>query len=775
MATEEYTSRISSPRTTALHQYKTRSRTASQTHMESPLRKASFPVETHDSDALESELEDDAIHLDPPPHRTSKIHGGGYDPPTEDLGPRGGNTEELGGWVNERGSGTPILASDETAKYPGAEYLQPAISPELEKRGDDTYFAGSGSDAPYQTNIRNRSRSRPRSLHERSGLSRFVSHGDYDPHQGIGTPLEDVEEYEPLFDDDEDVNKKKPLNAVDRLKRPELDTRRFPSQDIWEDTPSSLQYTTEVNGPQEPDDLSSAVSKSAAAVFETPEKEAARKGEILENERLSFLQDPSTGFAKPKFNAGVQQDLLRPGMRQRFPSQDIWEDTPDSLRLETTIDPADTSDTTSPKVISPATGEKFTALNNVAQGFQAIDPSLAAALEKPPVPSRPARSQIGQAESAQLSEMPTLPQRPNQDSPAESQPPSQATQTSPVERKVPELPERPKPRVPPRPARATQDEPVAQTPTPANDEEKTSPLEKSISPPTKPKPSVPLRPPTSSKFASLKAGFMNDLNSRLQLGPQAPPKAQPVAEEEEKAPLADARKSRARGPSRRKPAESASTTVVPTSSARVSFSIAEPSHIWSIDPSTPHEINVGQQTRAPSVKTAAQFSEQPTASPLARNTAGETLQPPSEAPATTSGALAHEPNAEMDARAQREEEQRKEDIQPFVEQTIGHPGDVPEPAVAEQSTSVTGEGEEKQVDSTVMGAYGVAVPSEDQETLESKNDGDIASEPLLGRVVGKENATSISNMAETEVAPVTATELAGKDSGETMPGEFPSA
>jgi hypothetical protein len=72
-----------------------------------------------------------------------------------------------------------------------------------------------------------------------------------------------------------------------------------------------------------------------------------------------------------------------------------------------------------------------------------------------------------------------------------------------------------------------------------------------------------------SKIAALQAGFMNDLNRRLQLGPQAPPKkeeheaaaegegAAAEKEEKEKVPLSDARKGRARGPARRAPASAA--------------------------------------------------------------------------------------------------------------------------------------------------------------------------------------------------------------------------
>ena len=179
MASEEYAARISSPLA------KSKSRTVSG---HSASAKPSFPAHEMNDAAVDSEADGDKVHVNPPAHPGNKVTGGGYDPPTEDLGPKGGNTEELGGWVHERGFGTPILASDEIAKDPNAEYMHPAISPEQEKRGD-TYYAGMDSDhpAPYQSGYRNRSKSRPSS---RSSLNRFMSH---DPHESVGTPLAEIE------------------------------------------------------------------------------------------------------------------------------------------------------------------------------------------------------------------------------------------------------------------------------------------------------------------------------------------------------------------------------------------------------------------------------------------------------------------------------------------------------------------------------------------------------------------------------------------------------
>ena len=176
----------------------------------------------------------------------------------------------------------------------------------------------------------------------------------------------------------------------------------------------------------------------------------------------------------------------------------------------------------------------------------------------PHVPARPAR-RLHQVSPANItSSLPktsteSVPIDPRQVSPSES-------------RKAPTVPERPKPQIPARPPRSG-----------LRDTSETTPLSKTTSassigsggakdesqgvtsppPPSKPKPVLPSRP-VGSKIASLKAGFLSDLDKRLQLGPQAPkaPEKAPAAGPEtegEKAPLTDARKGRARGPPRRKP------------------------------------------------------------------------------------------------------------------------------------------------------------------------------------------------------------------------------
>jgi hypothetical protein len=145
--------------------------------------------------------------------------------------------------------------------------------------------------------------------------------------------------------------------------------------------------------------------------------------------------------------------------------------------------------------------------------------------------------------------------------------------------------DKPKPQIPPRPAKTGSGD--------SRDGEF-----------SKPKPPVPSRP-VGGKIAALQAGFMSDLNKRLQLGPQAPKKEEPapaenLEEEKEKAPLADARKGRARGPQRRAPAKSP----VPEASGP-SLSFCSVKTFWAIGPegelsvSGAHEEDVEQTKDVP--------------------------------------------------------------------------------------------------------------------------------------------------------------------------------
>ena len=623
----------------------------------SPLRQASQPeqdtgyIKQLDDDtavADDTEVDEDVIHVDPPAHRSSKVGGGGYDPPTEDFGPEGGNTEEDGGWVVENGYGVPILASDEVAKNkdPSADYLQPAVSPEQERRGSD-YHAGWDSEAPpsYQTGHRgSNTKSRPNSIGGEP-LSRTRT-WEAPSGSGVGTPLHEIEEYEPLFpEDDKEAPKPK---ALDQLRRPDLARHQFPSQDVWEDTPESLQYETTVDTPQIPEDL------SASTTFEHPDKEAARKDGPLPSDRADFLSDEAQKMAKPHFKPGLM-DEVRPHLSQRFPSQDIWEDTPDSLQYETTVDapqmPEDLESSTG--TLPPPEDDKAKAKFNPAvaeeqrrqrPGFNPRFPSQdiwedspdslhlqttvsgpqtpeeeimspesarspPTAFDKPQLPARPARPSKLAEESKPIPSIPGRPpQRLRQVPPADAPVPQLPARPGQAGAKAPTIPERPKPQIPVRPARVVRTESQEAAGT-------GSPLSKSVSnvsagsaeatgikspPEVKAKPAVPARP-VNANFASLRAGFMNDLNSRLKIGPQAPKKDEEEEEEttesakaaEVKAPLADARKGRARGPARRKPA--AAATAVGSgaitaeqdeaSNKSLSLALSATVTIWAIDDS----------------------------------------------------------------------------------------------------------------------------------------------------------------------------------------------
>lgn len=618
MASEEYASRLNTPHSATFHQKP--ASIHSQTHVSSPLRKASFPVDVEGKEgfqmskdgrggsrsstehALESETEDESVHVDAPAIRKSKIGGNGYDPPTEDLGPRGGNTEAQGGWIDETGYGVPILASDEVAKEHGKEYMQPAVSPAQERRGSN-YYSGVDSDAPpsYQSGLRQSSRpgstpgsrptsrptsrpgSRPASVHgSLPGLTRFVSHDD---REDLHTPLEDVEEYEPLFPDD-DGRESHPNPAIERLKRQQMMKRRFPSQDIWEDTPNSLQLQATVSTPEPAEEGVAPAPEQPSAGFESPETEGARKGEVTETEKAELLPREER-LAKSNFKPHLREEMHRPDIKQRFPSRDIWEDSPDSAYLSTTVDGPQDEDLRSPVddglkagAVVHTSGRpnvEKTAGEQIREGATAGS----AAVEKPTIPPRPTRHKAEDAETVpqppvQIPARP--PRRIHQVAPAEiPPPPAKSTETSPTEvKKAPTLPDRPKPQVPARPTKPVARDsfesiPLAKTTSATSTgsgagAEETRDLT-SPPPAPKPKPALPARP-VGGKIAALKAGFMSDLNKQLQLGPSGPKKEEKPFEEEEKeketeekAPLADARKGRARGPARRKPvATSASAT-----------------------------------------------------------------------------------------------------------------------------------------------------------------------------------------------------------------------
>lgn len=526
MASEEYASRMASPRPQSGRPASISGKSAPVA--ESPLRQQNFPSDvltkqkTHESEAGEG-----VIHIDPPTRRESKIHGGGYDPPTHDLGRKGGNTDEEGGWVSERGYGTPILASDEIKKDPESEWRQPAIPPELERRGSGEYTVNEDGNPAYIT--KQRTHSRP---HSRSS-SRNSNHGN--PSRIIspqfdrgGTPLDSMKEYEPLFPEDEGPSKKAQTPADKVKKRPDLARHQFPSQDVWEDTPSSLQLETTVDTPQaEEEPKTAGPEPDASQVFEKPEAEQERKETITKEDQQSFLSEHTKKFANKHLSK--VSNSSRPGV-QRFPSQDIWEDSPDQFHLETTVSTPQTPETNEYADDSPI------------------------ATEKPELPARP-----------------NVPARPQKEA-------------SPVDKKAPSIPERPKPQVPARPGKPLTKSSDKVPTVGAFPDEKGNIGTESQQKEQKAKPPVPARP-GGNKIAALQAGFLKDLNSKLGLGPPKVKEPEPEKEEEPPKPLEDARKGRAKGPQRRKPTKSPAPAAAPASdspTSQPSLSVGIVGTLWQI-------------------------------------------------------------------------------------------------------------------------------------------------------------------------------------------------
>ena len=616
-ATEGYTSKSQrsspQPSPTPLTERKKRSSSGAQPAAMSPLRKTSFPF--NDGKQSDGALEMDdggVIHVDPPERRMSKHTGGGEVDGTMDLGPRGGNTEERGGWFDERGEGTPILASDEVIKRPGSAYMQPAVDPETDPYSDNYYESDHGYDRSRRSSMRVPSRpsSRPNSMHvdyQGGSLHRFMSHEEHHA-SGMHTPLEEIEEYEPLIPEDEEEPKPKPKSV---RKRPGLEHHHFPSQDVWEDAPSSVYYSTTVETPEPPREVRGVEAPAAKpTLFETPEQEHERKAQNPDD----LSSDNKTLINKPYL-----KDEMRPGMQRRFPSQDIWEDAPDSVHFVTTVGSPQMDETKSPPDDRPTT----TAIPASQDDFEARATTGFTQGLRPSIPARPQRkSKLAEEikpESVDEGQKEETGTREISDITADKP-------VSPDKARAPAIPERPKPTIPARPARASKGEQANE----AELTKSTSAEQQPTSPPVpKAKPAIPARP-GGEKIAALKSGFMSDLNNRLKLGPQAPPvkpkEPEPeVAEETTRAPLADARKGRTKGPARRKPAASPSASaaeeIVPT------FSISSPLTLWQIDEN--EQLQVPSVTVTPPDPASDQSQlEKEFAENVAHNTAEPTLGEP---------------------------------------------------------------------------------------------------------------------------------------------------
>jgi hypothetical protein len=548
-----------------------------QPAVDSPLRHSTFASSelTRTKSAMSTASSDGGrvIHVDEPYHSLHHPDGFARTPEPPSVNDYDDAVED----------DEPILAADESR--PGSAYLHPAVSP---RRASTDYhdLERVRSRTPSAPN------SRPTSLHGApTGLTRWTSRGE--EHDDVHTPLEDVEEYEPLFPEDEKSNK--PLSAAERIqKRADLLKHRFPSQDIWEESPDSLQLHASVSTPDLPEDQSK-------PKFETPEAEAQRKREADQIDSHQVASHILHG-------QGTQGRQPRPDtIKHRFPSRDIWEDAPESHQLMTTIEPSE-QETTSPDTT-----------------------------KAPSIPSRP-----------------SIPPRP-----AKVVRPSDGSTD---EKKAPVIPDRPKPQIPARPSK------------PASGDGAAPPVNRN-------KPVIPARP-NGGKIAGVKANFLSDLNSRLQLGPQAPKPAEKKEEEapEEKAPLADARKSRARGPARRKPAASSSSETRLPSIPEIR--IMDAWNVWELG--VDGNLTVGlPEKKQPIVEVKPQAPDADTESdqtamapPIAKNMAGEDADPVAVSPEKTAEPEAepeiHEP-AKSETLEHHEDSRTSEHVSP--KQSVDQPSE----------------------------------------------------------------------------------------------------
>ena len=444
----------------------------------------------------------------------------------------------------------------------------------------------------------------------------------------------------------------------------------------------AAQYQTYVNTPEPAGDEQPSPAKAdPSKVFEMPEQEEARK---MENP-ADMTSDEKT-FTKPHFKAGVLDELHgRPGV-QRFPSQDIWEDTPDSFHITTTVSGPQMDEAKSPPDDRPTTaGLPGSPEDDAARSTTGFTQVL-----RPSIPARPERK------SKLAQEI-----RPEEDSRAKEVPDLGTNNEQLPDRTKPVIPDRPKPNVPARQARPSHSDDAegaslakstsAKSVTSPGDESMTSP------PAPKAKPAIPARP-AGSKIAALQSGFMNDLNNRLKLGPQGPPPKVKELEPEAdapKEPLVDARKSRARGPARRKPA--ASPAAGGADASGLSFST--PMTLWQIDEND--ELNVASDS-------APEVSEESTAALERALTENEEQN-------------TQEPTMLTKSHSMSEEAGTADELSANPPAAVGAEGDKPEsaisPAIAEEQKAV-----QPELSTALAQAEPAPASAEEQQANETKED-----------------------------------------------------
>ncbi|CAZ82163.1 unnamed protein product [Tuber melanosporum] len=297
----------------------------------------------------------------------------------------------------------------------------------------------------------------------------------------------------------------------------------------------------------------------------------------------------------------------------RFPSKDIWEEAPDHAQLQAIV--------SSPPIADPETrdghreeGEPAERARDYRHEVQSEGPDehLDRLLKR----GKKSEESVGSGDrngvkrfpsndiwedvppSLQLSATVTPSNDPQEENTNEHESRATTTGTTRLEDKIASIPEEedntrpttgapiegpsaPKPDFPARPQ-------VPSTP-PGNPPPVSS----------KPKPAIPPRTGgIGGKIAALKAGFMNDLDQRLKLGPQAPKQEEnPVGEEDKPMEvLSDVRKSRARGPRGRKlPTAKEAETKTETKADPAAFKM-EIVGVWTVWSMNEEGVNVGEES-----------------------------------------------------------------------------------------------------------------------------------------------------------------------------------
>ena len=538
-ASEEY-ARMSSPRPGSAAQKEGHRRSSSLAKVMSKASDASTP-----------EPEEGVIHVDDAKHPEYRSYGD-EDPIADE----------------EDDYTAPILAPDEAQKATHLYPQQPAIRP----RRASNYESEESPSRPTSRSL--------------------MQHNNSSQPEIRNTPLEDVEEYEPLFPEDGKEKKKKPpTEPADENRQ----SHHFPSKDIWEDAPSSVHYTATVSTPEPPQAEHHRTRSSGHRADRpiTPAHAFAQHQEALAEREAKRRSSGNNEFlpwseAKPMWVPNpAHSKVERTSSGPRFPSRDIWEDAPESQLHQTVI-------------LSPEEDEE-----------KKDDEE-----KKPEVPSQPAKR------SSDSSERPAIPTRPK---------PRQSSSDDAKPR--PPVSDKPKPQIPARPTKSSSGEAKEKPPVPSR----------------------PVGGKIAALQAGFMSDLNQRLKIGPQIHKKEEPSEKEPAEEKQKVPLSDARKGRARGPQRRAPAKSPAPPAEPAKPSAPVLSISLPQSSWSIDPEE-GSVVVGGAEKAEEQQPPAQGltgEDAPKSEPKSlpepveptKTEAAETAEPPADAAGQTEEA-AEEPKTE---------------------------------------------------------------------------------------------------------------------------------